>query len=345
MSLRILIATHCLGWRTGSEAHTRDLALGLSRRGHAVAVLAPKLLEDADARALRATGICVTDRLSDVPWKPDTIHGHHWAPTILACAAFPEAPALQVCHDATQARDRAAPGSFVQLRCAVDEFCRARVARETGLESGDIPLLPNAVDLEAFPARAESPATPPAKAILFHSSGKDEVVLEAADGACAALGIALRRVGPGSGCFLGSPAAALLEADLVFAKARCALEALACGCHVILLGEQGLGPAITPESLEKLRRRNLGRSLLTERASTEAIVARIRELDPARTAVLTQMVRAHCGIDSLAARAEALHLRIAAVQPRRPKLARIALGSLARLHAAYYRCRRKKARA
>jgi putative methionine-R-sulfoxide reductase with GAF domain len=314
MRLRVLIATHRMGWRSGSETHTRDLASGLAARGHACAVYAPELRDDGDVNGLRATGIVVTDRLSGIPWKPDIIHGHHRWETVRACVRFPAAAAIQVCHDATNRRDLPAPSTFVRLHCGVDDFCRERVAADSRLPIDAIGLLPNAVDLAAFPARRVAAAYPPRNALIFHSGSDPEDGFGPVVAACADLGIDVQRVGPGR--FSQSPGDVLGSFDLVFAKARCALEAMACGCHVILVGHLGVGPTVTGANFAELRRRNFGRSLLREPLDKATVAERIRALAPDTTLEIHRLVRQSCGVDTLAQTAEQLHLRaLAAARP------------------------------
>lgn len=54
--------------------------------------------------------------------------------------------------------------------------------------------------------------------------------------------------------------------DLVFAKARCALEAMAVGCAVVLCDVGGLGPLVTRAQVQHLRRWNFGRRTRLRRA-------------------------------------------------------------------------------
>lgn len=305
MSLRILIATHRLGWRSGSETHTRDLVAGLVARGHSCAVYVPELREDGDVRGLRATGVVVTDRLRDIPWNPDIIHGHHRWETIRACVRFPRAAAIQVCHDATNRRDLPAPSAFVSRHCGVDDFCRERVARDSGLPIAAIGFLPNAVDLETFPARRAPPACPPRRALIFHSGSDPADGFGPVAAACRDLGIEVERIGPGR--FSQSPGDILGSFDLVFGKARCALEAMACGCHVILAGHLGVGPSVTAVNFAELRRRNFGRSLLRAPLTADILAERIRALDENITREVHRLARENCGVDSLAQAAEALY--------------------------------------
>ena len=59
--MRVLLANGRLGFRSGSEVHTRDLALALRGRGHDVSVFVGVLREDDDVRTLRSAGVLVTD--------------------------------------------------------------------------------------------------------------------------------------------------------------------------------------------------------------------------------------------------------------------------------------------
>src|SRR5262245_26794843 len=99
----ILITNVQLTAQTGTEVVVRDLALGLARRGHAVAVYSPRL--GVPGHHLAEQAIAVVSDLDDVPFAPDVIHGHHHTPTIDALERFPEVPAIWVCHDRLQYED------------------------------------------------------------------------------------------------------------------------------------------------------------------------------------------------------------------------------------------------
>lgn len=315
--MRILLANGRLGFRSGSEVHTRDLALALRARGHDVAVFVGVLREDDDVRTLRSAGVLVTDDLDTLSAIPDVIQGHQLPETTLACLRFPRSPALQVCHDATNGRDAAGPAWMIQHRAAVDDYCRERVRGETGTPLVEIDVLFNPIDLEYFKGRGRPPATPPVNAVLFHGSRETGPVVETVVRACRHAGISLDVLGPGTGRFTTDPASVLTRYDLVFGKARCALEAMASGAHVILMGPQGLGPRPDLTNFEALLRRNFGRSLLTETLDEHSLVQRIRALDAANSADLTRLVRGRCDSAKLAVLMEGIYLRVVSIKTHR----------------------------
>lgn len=315
--MRILLANGRMGFRSGSEVHTRDLALALRARGHEVDVFVGVLREDEDVRTLRAAGIAVTDDPGALRHEPDVIQGHQLPETTLACLRFPRSPALQVCHDATNGRDAAAPAWMIQGRAAVDEYCRERVQRETGASLSEIEVLFNPIDPAYIKERESPPCTPPRNAVLFHGSKETATAVETVLRACRSCGISLDVLGPGTGRFVADPASVLSRYDLVFGKARCALEAMAGGAHVILTGPQGLGPRPERRNFEQLLRRNFGRSLLTEPLDEAALVRKIRELDEDESAELTRLVRRRCDSARLAEVMEGIYRRVSSVRTDR----------------------------
>jgi hypothetical protein len=335
--MRILIANGWIGGRSGSEVHTKDLAMCLHQRGHACTVYVGVIKkEDADVLELRGSGVKVITRPEEAE-TPDIIIGHHRRETMRACLAHPRTPAIQICHDATHERDRAVGPEVAQAWGAVDAFCQERLVRETGLSPDDIFLTFNPVDLRLFPSRTTPPPTPPRRGVLFYSDAATPSILTTVREACEHEGVALDAIGPGRR-FVDEPGRVLAGYDVVFGKARCAIEAMASGAHVILCAPEGIGPLVTPDNFHALRRRNFGRSLLTEPAESELLRTRLRGLDTDATAELTKLVRRHNCTERLAEHLEPRLLQLAAQQTDRSVL-RIRLG-LAGLKLADY-CRRR----
>jgi hypothetical protein len=319
--MKILIANVCLGGRTGSEVHTKDLALTLQRRGHQCAIFVRVLKEDLDVASLRVAGVIVTDNLRKLNWVPDVIHGHHLLQTVQACLAFPQTPAIQVCHDATNRRDRAGSSPCIQKWAAVDAFCQERYIRETGLKPEDIPIIFNAVDLDLFSERNQPPPSHPRNAALFFSSRDTPQITQTISAVCSRLGIRLDIIGPGTSGFVNDPEKVLSQYDLVFGKARCAIEAMASGAHVILCSPRGVGPQITPENFDQLRQRNFGQSLLSLPLNEVELDRRIKELDSTNTEILTKLIRSQNNTIALAILVEKIHQNLIKMNTNRHRLA------------------------
>src|SRR6185369_4106099 len=95
--------------------------------------------------------------------------------------------------------------------------------------------------------------------------------------ACGARGIELDGVGRALGSECEAPERILKQYDLVFAKGRCAWEALATGCAVILCDAERLGPYVSSDHLAAYRRKNFGQRLLLEPLTTKGVAERLDE--------------------------------------------------------------------
>jgi glycosyltransferase involved in cell wall biosynthesis len=304
--MNVLITNCAMRARSGTEMATLDLALGLARRGHRLAVLAP--LVGPSASILQNHGIIVTDRPEQLPWTPDIIHGHHNHVLAAALASFPHVPAVFVCHTSNYWFDAPLLLSRVRRFCAVDEVCRERVASEVGCAITRVDLLPNAVDLEQFRPRPALPSKP-RRALLL---AKNVEHVAAVRGAVADLGLDLDEIGPAFGLVVDDLHARLKEYDLVFATARMALEALAVGCAVIVGDGRGLAGLATSSNVDDWHRNNFGLRLLTRRPSRDAIIAEVGRYDPHDSARVSLRIREVASLSAHVDRVETMHREIAA---------------------------------
>lgn len=303
--MRILVTNHALDSRAGSELYTHDLALGLRLAGHAPVVYSPRLGEVA--KAIRAASIPVVDDLRRVAEAPDVIHGHHQLPTVAALCHFPDTPAIFVCHGWSPWQE--APPRLGRIRwyVAVDELCRERLVSENGIAPERVELIGNFVDLGRFGPRDPLPLRP-ARALVY-SNYVSAALAEPVRLACAAAGVTLDVVGLRSGNPSDRPERLLAGYDLVFAKGRAALEALAVGAAVVLFDAEGLGPLVTSADVGGLRRLNFGRKTLAERPSPEAIGERIARYDAGDAARVSETVRSDAGLERAVARLTELYRR------------------------------------
>ena len=292
--LRVLITNTTLATRTGTELFVRDLATGLLELGHSPVVYAPFAGPVADE--IRAATIPVVTDLAGIGAAPDVIHGHHWPETLTALLAFPGVPALTVCHSWIGWRDVPFDFPRVLRYVAVDHTCRDRVRFENGIAEDRIRVVLNSVDLERFRPRAPLPARPRRALVFSNLAGQKDSHLPAVQEACAAAEIELDVVGAGVKRSVARPEEVLPEYDLVFAKARAALEALSVGAAVILCDAVGAGPMVTTQNLHRLRPLNFGMRALRDPVTPAHLAAEIARYDAADAAQVSRQVRASAGL-------------------------------------------------
>ena len=252
--MKILVTNFRLAERTGSEMVVLELACGLKARGHEVAVYTPEIGRVGEILQ-RVGGIPVVTRLEEVPFVPEVIHGQHLVPATLAILAFPTVPALYYCHGYGPLEERPPVHPRVRRWLAPSVRFRSWFAEEFGIPEERFGLVPNFVDTMKFhprlPAEGEPGVDRPPgqRALLYHTNlrrGQEVATLEKA---CAEAGWTFEAVGSAFGGGTDKPEALLPGYDLVFTSGRSALEALACGCQVMIVGEGRIGPLLTPETI------------------------------------------------------------------------------------------------
>lgn len=240
--LRVLITNVTLAGRTGTETVVRDLALGLAAAGQFPMVYSPEIGEIA--LEIERAGVPVVSDLGLLQAEPDVIHGHHHAQTLQALLHFPKAPAIFVCHDRLAPTDVPPPFPRIARYVAVDMNCRERLAVDYAIPEHLVDVIYNCVDTNRFIERSPLPPSPGRALVFSHYAGAN-THLEAVKAACAETNLPVDVVGSYSGNSCPAPESILGNYDLVFAKARCALEAMAVGTAVILCDTRGLGPMVT----------------------------------------------------------------------------------------------------
>jgi hypothetical protein len=291
--VKILITNADLDIYAGTQMVVRDLALELRRQGHEPIAYSPRLGEVA--AELRSRGIEVTNSLDCLSCVPDTIHGHHHRLVIEALLRFPPVPAVLVCHAARGFTE--APVYFPRiLRCVgVDERCRKRLESVPEIPRHRIEVILNAVDLARFLPRTRLP-NKPKRAAIFSNNASLFTHLPPIRKLCREMKIELEILGRQNGTSFPNPEDFLPRYDLVFAKARCALEAMAVGCAVVLCDVAGSGPLVTPQDFETLRPMNFGAGVLTNPVTVKHLRAEVERYDATDAAVVSQRVRNEASI-------------------------------------------------
>ena len=226
-NLRILITNRTLSSRTGTELYVRDLAFGLAERGHTPVVYTP--FPGELAQEIRARTVPVTDDLLSIAERPDVIHGHHALETLTALLAFPDTPAIAFCHSWSGWQDVPLKIPRIFRHVAVDNTCRDRLRFEHGIPDDRISVVLNSVDMSRFVPRQPLPLRP-RRALIFSNAAKSgSAQFPAIQEACKRAGIEVEVAGSRAGNSVARPEEMLGEFDLVFAKAKAALEALSIG--------------------------------------------------------------------------------------------------------------------
>jgi len=293
--MRILITNNTLANRAGSELYVRDVAKALLARGHTPIAFSTILGDVADE--LRAATVPVVDSLEDVATPPDIIHGQHHLETMIALLHFPNTPALSFCHGWLPWEEIPPRFPRIMRYVAVDHTCRDRLVCENGIPEDRIRVLLNFVDLERFKTRGPLPARPK-RALVFHNSANDQQPLGIVREACNRAGIALDIIGLNAGNVCTEPEKVLGDYDIVFAKARSAIESMAVGAAVILFNLTTMGSMVTTSELDRLRPINFGIRALQEPLSLEAIEREIARYDANDAARVSERIRSTAGLDS-----------------------------------------------
>ena len=290
--LRVLITNNTLAERAGSELWVRDLATALLARGHAPIAFSTQLGEVA--HELRQQTVPVIDRLDAIGAPLDLVHGHHHLETMTALLRFPGVPAVYVCHGWLPWQE--APPRFPSIRryVAVDDTCRDRLVCEYGIPEAHVRVLLNFVDLARFAPRDPLPARP-RRALVFSNAASEHTHLPAVREACTRAGVTVDALGIGSGTAAVRPEEVLAGYDVVFAKGRSALEALAVGAAVVLCDANGVGPLVMSGNFDRLRRLNFGVRVSREPVSPEVLAGELARYDAADAAAVARRIRAEAG--------------------------------------------------
>ena len=290
--LRILITNNTLAGRAGSELYVRDTATELLKRGHAPVAYSTALGEVA--RELQAAAIPVVDDLNDLTETPDLIHGQQHMELMTALLHFPGVPAIQFCHNATSWYEKPLHFPRILRYVAVDHTCRDLLLRHNVPEER-IRVLLNFVDLDRFRPRTKPLPPTPECALLFSNYASEDTHLPFVREACARAEIKLDVIGSDAKAAIAEPETILGDYDIVFAKGRCALEAMAVGAAVVVCDSNGVGPLVSMENLAALRPLNFGRATLNQPLAAAVIMQEIKRYDPADALKVSQKIRGSAG--------------------------------------------------
>jgi hypothetical protein len=203
--------------------------------------------------------------------------------------ALPDVPAIYHC---CQSRQITAPPRHPRIyRYLVTSDAEAeRVAKVTEVSPAAIDVMHSSLDTARF-SRVRQPANVPSNALVYNVRlGRESGLLNEIRAAVEALGLEFEVIGRYLGREVDDPENRLPQYDVVFAAGRFALEALACGCAVVVLNETGCGEMVCETNFERLR---LGDFAVPTgpTSSADNIRKEVERYSPSSVAAVTQLVR------------------------------------------------------
>jgi hypothetical protein len=222
---------------------------------------------------------------------------------------FPQTPAIYYCHGWLPWEEAPLCHPNILRYVAVDELCQERLVAEGGIAAERIELILNFVDIDRFPSRPALPATP-RRALAFGNQLFEHSDLPIIRQACRQTGIELDAAGSGSGKVVTDPGPLLAQYDVVFAKARAALESMAVGTAVVLCGSGRAGPMVSTENFCRLRPLNFGIRTLGAPLTSDWLATQLGRYDASDAMEVSRLVRRHCALGSAVDRIVDLYERV-----------------------------------
>jgi len=151
-------------------------------------------------------------------------------------------------------------------------------------------VLLNGIDVDAFVQREPLPPRP-RRAVVFGNLAHELTFLPAIREACRRANLEVDMISAAAGTAITNPETILGNYDLAFAKAKCAMEAMACGLAVIVVGESGVGGLVRSGNFDRMRRLNFGIRTLQKPMTVETLLAELALYDAADARAVSDRIR------------------------------------------------------
>jgi len=127
--------------------------------------------------------------------------------------------------------------------------------------------------------------------VVFGNLAHELTFLPAIREACRRADVELDVISAAAGTATAHPESILGGYDLAFAKAKCAMEAMACGLAVIVCGETGVGGLVRSANFDRMRRLNFGIRTLQKPLAAETFLAELALYDAADARAVSDRIR------------------------------------------------------
>ena len=274
--MKVLITNIWLVDWGGTEVYVRDLAVALHLQGIQVEVYSPEL--GTVSKEIAVAGINVTDSIESLKNVPDIIHAHHTKPALEVLSAFPGVPAIYMIHARNYPEDTPPKHNQIIRYLASDYNTLDQLLTEEGIPYDHAEVFLNWVDTDRFSLK-EQWLEKPLKALVFSNYATMDNHLRFIQEACELTGLELDSVGRGVRNSMGNPESILRNYDIVFAKAKAAIEAMATGAMVIPCDFRGLGEGVNTRNFSYFRKYNFGMKILNRPIESKLLVQEIKKYD------------------------------------------------------------------
>jgi hypothetical protein len=293
--MKVLFTVKRVGRTGGSQGIVRDLALGLLERGHMAVVYSG--LDAGPSNSFADERIATTTSLNDLPFVPDVIHAHHHLDAMAAIMTLRGVPAVYCCHGAVEMEKQPRHPRIVRY-VAMSPTLKLRMAVESGIDEDCIDVAYNAVDLRRFGVVREPPERPRKALVYRRGFDPESFVGREIRKAVAAAGLEIefRGIGPGLTQIV-HPEEVLPGYDLVFTSGKSAIDAMACGCAVIVLGNTTCGEMVSEANFDRWRRANFCPPVNSPPPSASRIAAEMARYSASEVAATARRLRAAAGLD------------------------------------------------
>ncbi|RKQ51160.1 hypothetical protein BXY85_2182 [Roseivirga pacifica] len=277
----------------GTTLYVKDLALGLVRRGVGVEVFTLRL--GKVSREIADAGVVVTTKLAELS-RPDLIHGHQNIVTRLALNKFKLTPCISWIHDRLSPLDIPLFHKNIVQYAAVDYNCAERYIQDYSISSADIKVVYNWVNLERFEKKKTWSATLNT-ALVFSNYANNHNYLKLIKQACEIKGVNLQVIGKGVGKEHPKPEQLIGGFDLVFGKAKAAMESMAVGCAVIVCDFTGLAGMVKPQNFDHYRKYNFGMKLMTRLTTVETLCEELDKFSTRDSQIVCDRIREDASLE------------------------------------------------
>ncbi|KYG74816.1 glycosyltransferase involved in cell wall biosynthesis [Roseivirga ehrenbergii] len=293
--MNVLITNVEMDSYSGTTLYVKELALGFKNAGDRVEVFTLRV--GIVGEELQASGILVTTKLKALS-KPDIVHLHNNITAWPVLFHFKNTPMVFWIHNRLSPLDIPPRHKNIIQYMAVDYNCKERYTQQYDFKPESIKVRYNWVNLNRFKKKKE-PAKSLKRALVFSNYATEDGYLSVIRSACTQMNIELEVMGKGTGTAQNVPEHYLGSYDLVFAKAKAAMEAMACGCAVIVCDFTGLAGLVTPHNYDGYRRFNFGMKLMDKPITVQGIVDECTLYNADDTLIVTSKLREEANFDHI----------------------------------------------